>query len=135
MNATKRTIGPAALLAFLLAPGAAAAAQGPAVDVAPQAQGTRIQQWPRAAWSEGAKCWLVAWREGDVTEGKSEIWCARVSADGKALDPQGLRLAEARNLADRPSVASDGKDFLVVWEDLRNGKDWDLYASRVTGEG
>jgi hypothetical protein len=34
-----------------------------------------------------------------------------------------------------PRVASDGRDFLVVWEDLRNGQYWDVYAARVTAEG
>jgi hypothetical protein len=32
-------------------------------------------------------------------------------------------------------VASDGKGFLVAWHDLRNGKDWDVYAARVSAEG
>jgi hypothetical protein len=54
-----------------------------------------------------------------------------------------VRLAQAKNVKDRPSVSSDGKDFLVVWDDLRNGKDpstgsgqgWDVYGARVTGDG
>ena len=25
--------------------------------------------------------------------------------------------------------------FLVVWQDLRNGKDWDVYAARITPQG
>ncbi len=136
---TLRHIAAAGFLVVILTPVMA----GDAIDVAPKAEGTRIQQWPRAAWSETAKCWLVAWREGDVTEEKAEIWCARVAADGKALDPAGIRLAKTGTLADHPCVASDGKDFLVVWEDLRNGADpstgsghgWDVYGARVTSEG
>jgi hypothetical protein len=112
-----------------------AAEPGTAVTVAPDIAGTRIQAYPRAAWSEKARCWLVAWREGDVTEEKAEIWCARVSADGQSLDPKGICLAPAKNLCDRPSVACDGKDFLVVWEDFRNGKDWDVSGARVSGDG
>ena len=37
-----------------------AAEVGSPVEAAPQVAGSRIQMWPAAAWSEGAKCWLVA---------------------------------------------------------------------------
>jgi hypothetical protein len=121
-------------LALTAAPGFAAEMTAPA-EVAPQAQGTRSQTWASAAWSAGAKCWLVAWREGFLNEPVSDIWCARVSADGKALDPAGIRLTKGQGLKDRPRVASDGKGFLVVWEDLSNGKDWDVRGARVSGEG
>jgi hypothetical protein len=135
-----------ALLALAQAASGPAAEVGTAIEVASQAEKTRYQTWASAAWSEGAKCWLVAWREGFLNEAEtgSDIWCARVSADGKALDPAGIRLTKGPGLKDRPEVASDGKGWLVVWEDLRNGKDpsatgsgqgWDVYAGRVTGDG
>lgn len=108
---------------------------GPAAEVAPRVEATRQQRWPRAAWAAEAKCWLVAWREGDITDGDSDIWCGRVSADGRALDPAGVRVTKAKGVQDRPVVASDGKGFLVAWSDLRNGKDWDVYAARVSAEG
>ncbi len=113
----------------------AGAAVGSAIEVAPRVAQTRSQMWPRAAWSEGAKCWLVAWREGNTNELATDIWCARVSADGKALDPEGIKVCAADDNQERPWVASDGKDFLLVWEDFRNGKDYDVYAARVSAEG
>lgn len=122
----------ATLLGVLACP---AADLKPIVEVAPKAEGTKMQMWPRSAWSEKAACWLVAWREGDITEETSGVWCARVSSDGRALDAQGIRLASGKGLRDRPSVSSDGKDFIVVWEDLRNGKDWDVCGTRVSGDG
>jgi hypothetical protein len=151
---------PHALLATLavlsIAPPAPAAEVGEPVEVAPRAEATRNQTWPAAAWSAGAKCWLVAWREGYLNELASDVWCARVSADGEALDPAGIRLTGGPGLRDRPRVASDGRDFLVVWEDRRppggpstssgpraksrgsgqaSGKDYDVYAARVSGDG
>jgi hypothetical protein len=51
------------------------------------------------------------------------------------LGRQGIRLVQSKSLTDRPSVASDGDGFLVVWDDLRNGRDWDVYGARVTGDG
>jgi hypothetical protein len=114
-----------------------AAEVGAPIEVAAKAEGTRSQTWASAAWCEGAKCWLLAWREGFLNEADkgSDIWCARVSADGKALDPAGIRLTKGKGLKDRPRVASDGRNFLVVWEDLSNGKAWNVYAARVSGEG
>lgn len=123
------------LLVFLSVAAARAETVGPAVEVAPQAQGSRQQIWAGAAWCEGAKCWLVAWREGFLNEEASQIVCARISSDGKALDPAGIVLTSGKGLKDQPRVASDGKGFLVVWEDMRNGKDWDVYAVRVSGDG
>jgi hypothetical protein len=103
--------------------------------VAPKVEDTLMQTWPSAAWSGKANCWLVAWREGDMTGQNTDIWCARVGADGKTLDPEGIRVCTVKESQDRPCVVSDGNGFIVVWEDLRNGKDWDIYAARVTGEG
>ena len=133
MRAHAKILAAAALLAGLAS--AAAAQAEPPLEVAPQAEGTRSQTWAAVAWAAEAKCWLVAWREGDLNEQVSDIWCARVSADGKALDPAGIRITKGKGLKDRPKVASDGKGFLVVWEDLRNGKDWDVYGARLSGEG
>lgn len=108
--------------------------------VSPPAEG-RPQYFPRASWSAGAKVWLVVWQEGDPTEDGTgearaqDILAARVSADGKVLDIKPIEIAAVKGAQQRPMVASDGDDFLVVWHDFRNGKNWDVYASRVTGGG
>lgn len=112
---------------------AAAAETGTAV--APKAPKTRQQLWASVAWAAEAKSGLVVWREGFLNEEKGSIWCARVSADGQALDRAGVLVADGPGMRDRPRVASDGRGFLVVWEDLRNGKDWDIYAARVSAAG
>ena len=104
-------------------------------DVAGRAPGTRIQMRPASAWSAKGNCWLVVWREGDVTEEKSEIWCARVAADGKTMDPEGICVCRTGELADNPVVASDGDGLLVVWEDFRNHGDWDVRGVRVNADG
>lgn len=112
------------------------------MDIAPQAAGTRHQVWASAAWSETGRCWLVVWREGYLNEHVCDIWCARITADGKTLDHQGIRLTDGNGLNNRPRVASDGKDFLVVWETSRQraaekdaAGDWDVVARRVTVDG
>lgn len=125
-----------ALFAGLLAAGAARAGEvGSVVDVAPKAPETRMQMWPRAAWCGGARSWLVVWREGYVNQEETDVWAGRVSAEGKALDPAGLRLTKAKDRQERARAASDGTGWLVVWQDFRNGKDYDVFAARVSGEG
>jgi hypothetical protein len=131
-----RLFGLALLLGAAVGAGAGNAAEvGPAADVAPQVKDSVRQAWPAAAWCEGSRTWLVAWREGCLNEDASDIWCARVSAEGKALDPDGIKVCGAKDTQDHPKVASDGKGFLVVWEDFRNGKDYDVYAARVSADG
>lgn len=123
---------------FLLLSGMAAADQpeiGQAVAVAPQVKETFMQAMPSVTWSEKARCWLVVWREGEVNGLNSDIWCARVSAEGKALDPAGIRVAAAKDTQDLPRVAAGADGFLVVWQDFRNGKDWDVYAARISADG
>jgi len=123
-------------------PACAGADVGAAVEVAPKVEGTKCQMWPRMAWNEGAKCWLLAWREGFPNQDDADIVCARVSSEGQTLDPAGIRVCTARGNQEWPTVATDGKDFLVAWEDMRpsvasssSGRDWNVYAARISGEG
>ena len=108
---------------------------GESIDVAPQIENSILQKWPRVAWSAESKCWLVVWREGDLCEQDTDIWCARVAVDGTILDPKGIRITTSNGVQDRPVVGSNGKGFLVAWQDIRNGKDWDVYATLVSGDG
>jgi len=131
-----------ALLGGLAAAGEQGAKLSEPFAVASQAEGGLPQYHAQAAWSAHAKVWLVVWQQGDPTGdetangGRSQdIYATRVDADGKVLDPKGIAVCAAKDFQGRPAVASDGKDFLVVWHDLRTGKDWDLYAARVSGEG
>ncbi len=82
--------------------------------------------------SNGAD-YLVVWE--DKRSGY-DIYGARVSAAGKLLDSPSLRLHTSSALQLRPAVASDGKDYLVAWQDRRKGlAQQDIYATRVTAAG
>ncbi len=104
-------------------------------EVAPQADGTRAQAWAAIAWSEHGKNWLVVWREGYLNEAGTEIWCARVDEKGQPLDPQGIKLAGGPGIRSDVKVASDGRDWLVVWGELASGKDWDIRGQLVGLDG
>ena len=97
--------------------------------------GKGIQATPDAAWGDGL--YLAVWREGwHGKGGRARIHAARLSPDGKVLDPGGIEIAPCNEgVQERPRVAFGGGVFLVVWQDLRNGKDYDVLAARVSREG
>jgi hypothetical protein len=133
----KRLIGMVLLGSASLFPGGLGAevTVSDAIEITPQFITPRCQMWPRAAWAEETQLWLVAWRDGHTNALEADIWCARVHVAGKTLDPAGIKVCTAADNQERPAVASDGKNFLVVWEDFRNGKDYDVYAARVSSNG
>ena len=79
--------------------------------------------------------YLVAWM--DLRSGTFDIYGTRVTAAGAVTDDAavGLPLSTATSDQDNPTVASDGTDYLVAWQDLRVGVAWDLYGTRVTAAG
>ncbi len=77
--------------------------------------------------------YLVVWSDSGV--GSGDIYAARVSPAGVALEPNGFPVSGATNLQSAPSVAFDGQDFIVAWQDLRGGVATDVYAARVRSDG
>lgn len=90
-----------------------------------------MQEKPRAAFGNGV--FLVVWQ--DLRNEKDyDIFAARVSPEGKVLDPDGIAVAARPRNQALPRVAFDGTNFLVVWQDFRSGK-YDVYGARVSPEG
>ena len=77
--------------------------------------------------------YLVVWYRG--TDSGFDIYGARVTWYGHAIDPQGFPICTATGDQMFPVVAWDGESFFVVWQDRRSGKRWDLYGARVTRDG
>jgi len=78
--------------------------------------------------------YLVAWQDARSLATAPDIYCARVNQAGTVLDPGGIALSAAPYDQRYPSAAFDGTNFLVVWQDYRNGN-WDIYGTRVTPSG
>jgi len=97
--------------------------------------GENIQATPRVAFGKGL--YLVVWREGwHGKGGNARIYAARVDTNGKILDPKGIAIAPSqRGVQVWPRLAFGGGNFLVVWQDLRNRKDFDVLGARVSPEG
>jgi len=77
--------------------------------------------------------YLVAWQDLRDPAG-GDIYAARVSKTGTALDSSGIAVSTASGVQQLPSTAFDGTNFWIVWQDGRNGDD-DVYAARVDTTG
>ncbi len=126
------------VLAAVVPAAAGELAAGTPFDVTPGlARGD--QRWPAIA--AGKDMYLVVWQEGEAMAGVKDtnIFAARVSADGKSLDAKGIPVCAAPGFQAYPMASFDGTNFVVAWQDYRpvegREQDWDLYAGRVSVEG
>src|SRR6266540_3502064 len=90
-------------------------------------------QWAPSVGFDGTN-YLVAWTDARSPAGY-DIYGSRVGHDGVALDPQGIAISTAVGHQTYPSVAFDGTNSLVVWEDDRCCTTPDIYGARVTPAG
>ena len=85
---------------------------------------------------DGAGGVFVAWRQSGGRNG-DDVFAQRLGPDGTARWGDGgvpvcLAAADQRS----PQMVGDGAGgLIVVWEDRRNGRDADLYAQRLDGDG
>ena len=131
-------------LAWFLASGLLFAAEapppiavGPEITVFADGPGKNCRGTPAVAFGRGS--YLCVWREGwEGKNGGARICAARISADGKVLDPKGIVLAPNKDRdapQEWPRAAFCKDTFLIVWHDLRNGTDYDVLAARVSAGG
>ncbi len=92
------------------------------------------QRGPAIAF--GRDTYLIVWQEGyNGLGGKSDILGLRLDPDGKPIDEAPIAICADAAVQDSPAVAFCGSKFLVVWSDLRNGRDYDIYGSLVSPDG
>ncbi|MEO0127730.1 MAG: FlgD immunoglobulin-like domain containing protein [candidate division WOR-3 bacterium] len=91
------------------------------------------QEYPAVAFDDTN--YLVVWQ--DKRGGTYyDIYGTRVTPSGTVLNPSGIGISTAGNDQLAPSVAFDGTNYLVVWEDCRNNSTIpDIYCTRVNRSG
>ena len=113
--------------------GARVTPAGVVIDIAGVAVSTAVstQEYPVLAF-DGAN-FLVVWQD---RRGGSDynIYGTRVTPQGAVFDSAGFVISQAAHDQCTPSVGFDSANFLVAWEDDRNGVS-DLYGARVTPAG
>lgn len=92
--------------------------------------GAGHESYPQVAWGNNGG--LVVWQ--DYRNNAWNIYAARITADGENLDPQGIPVATGSKSLWYPSVAWDGTQYLVVWQDTR-GDYYDILGARVASDG
>src|SRR5450759_1610886 len=88
---------------------------------------------PAVAWN--GTNWLVVWTEWfALFDSPVDVVGARVSKEGRVLDPFGILISRAEQPTST-AVASNGKDYFVVWEHFDFNTGLDIYGARVTANG
>lgn len=109
---------------------------GPPFAVMPTPADKRSQLHPAVAW-DGKDVYLVVWQQGRLYHASQHaaILAARVDSRGRVLDRRPIVIGSLAASQEQPRVAYSAGRFLVVWHDLRNGRDWDVYGARVNADG
>lgn len=102
------------------------------------------QERPRIAFGGGV--FFVVWH--DLRKGKDwDVYGARVTSEGKVLDPDGIAVAAAERNQCEPGVVWDGKNFQVLWRGFQGETSdivsqaclpkagYHIFGGRISGEG
>ncbi len=92
------------------------------------------QMFPALACNDST--YLVTWedtRNGGTSN--CDIYGARVRPSGTVLDPSGIPISSAPRRQQAPSIASDGVNYFVVWQDSRTSAFPDIYGARIDKAG
>lgn len=90
-------------------------------------------QYPSVVSSNGIDC-FVFWQDFRTSPG-SDIYLARVNQSGTVLDPNGIIVSYAANDQSFSAVASDGTNYLLVWQDRRSSDYSDIFGALVNQSG
>jgi hypothetical protein len=78
--------------------------------------------------------YLVVW--ADYRSGSNfDIYGARMNQAGVILDTNGIPISTVPGDKYSISIAFDGTNYLVVWQDKRNSNNFDIYGARINQAG
>ena len=102
------------------------------IAISPVTPGATFQEDPDVAFD--GDNFLVVWQNYTEANNRS-IYGSRVDTTGAVLDGNGFVISDEAFDQYRPSVAFDGTNYFVVWDDFRNFTDTNIYGARVTTAG
>ncbi|WP_297529719.1 hypothetical protein [Thiohalobacter sp.] len=80
--------------------------------------------------------YVVVWQRGQDHAGGPGAGLELQVLDASANPRRPVTtLCDAAGSQEHPRLASNGRQGLVVWQDFRNGHDWDVYAARLDAGG
>lgn len=84
---------------------------------------------------DGAGGCIITWM--DKRFGDYDVYAQRVDAAGTLQwTANGILVASAAGNQSNPKIEPDGSGgAVIVWQDLRNGNDYDVYAQRINASG
>lgn len=93
---------------------------------------TAWSAWTPVVAANGAN-WLVAWHDWR-SEMNPGVYGARITSAGQVLDSGGFTIGAAESGEDCASLASDGTNYLAVWQRLE-GSMFDMRGARISTAG
>jgi len=94
-------------------------------------EGNNNETWTaRPKVTSDGNNWLVLYMKGTL---EVDIYGSRVSSDGIVLDSVGFAICTAMEEQRDPVGSFDGQNYMIVWEDVREGfPDVGIFGARVT---
>lgn len=89
----------------------------------------------RPSLAFGKDRYLVAWQEYAYSANDNNIYAARITRTGVALDSQPIRVAEQYSDQNMPSVSFDGRNWLVAWQEWESEERHGIRGARVSHDG
>ncbi|GIV43831.1 MAG: hypothetical protein KatS3mg035_0954 [Bacteroidia bacterium] len=80
---------------------------------------------------------FVFWEEEQKGFSGKDIYAQSFNENGRLLwDLEGIPIVKEKNIQQNFQVVFDpGYDLIVLWEDFRSGKVWELYAQKINFQG
>ncbi|WP_022668868.1 hypothetical protein [Desulfospira joergensenii] len=109
---------------------------GKSFILTPRMVDTRSQLYPRIASGSSEKC-MVVWQQGrNYFQSESgDIYATLVDCTGKPYCGEAISICMAGDSQELPEIAFGQDRYLIVWQDLRNHKDWDIYGVFLDQQG
>lgn len=109
---------------------------GTVQDAAGLAVSTAAADQEKPTVASNGSAWLTTWQDerNSGTTGV-DIYGARLTDNGTIQDAAGIAICDAATDQLIPDTIYNGGYYLTVWQDLRNGADYDLYANWLTAAG